>query len=1077
MSAALLSPMAAPRAPLEDPKFLFSAEARERIRQLPSTTPVPLFHSRSIGLVSPSASVTSSIYSASSSPVDPASVASQLHRPQPRSPHDASAWEQASQHVHGAHFAHPFGLHGYAGSSTSAYGHSAVYDAGGTYPATGSSNRAESGAQSAPFFASLAKHAPMLPLLPALSSGSPHPRLLPHSVGVYERFDKQWMSTPIPKALASHPMAIAHAEASRRREEWERAEEERRQRLLWEQQQTAAEGRGPDEGMPPAVKKTGAAKLGKRPALNSRRAPSALFATPSSSDGVFRTPLPRVKQRSAVSASSSSAQKRRIAPLRVDEKEGQKEDLVTEHKSADAKQHVSRSNPLASPRRSPPPDGDDTEDDDEREADAAETAGPDESGDDDNDTGEAADDGSGEGDAEDEDTDDATESRRPLPTPSADERTSNRMYPAASSTPAPSASSSSPLPLKPDLTLSRWFLHVKPSNPSASLLLKGLTPLNEPWVTGVVLERVNAHTLLTNSRRYVLVGAMDEDEMRAEGWDEAGLRAFVRGFPTDWRERVDKELERRAQRTFEYEEAAEAKEGRKRDVVAPSTAPSSARPHRSPAPLKTWKSEEWSEAETLRLVEAQLLHEATGGRALWRLVAADVGNDRTGEECRRRFEDVKREQQATIRLTEKAHASPSAVGVATSPHNNSPARRGKVDSATKPPSAPLHASRSSSSSAVTAKPRKPIPSPIKRTVKVKQKETPKEKSKEQPRPTPAKVKAPARRTSASYQTPLRVAPPSTPSTDSAAVNPHEIALSVSRRSGRAVIAPLKWWEMEREVNGVVMRGNVHLNSDEYRAALTEKEKRDRERRDDGGRWSSDERHALFLAYKATDPTESRFWEEVASRLHGRTADECQREFQALYPTPKRRGKRRPVPDDAVDEEKDGGADVEDDGARRARKRKRVTTLKREVRQALAQRDADHNGDDLFDSTPFKQNMDVAAPSHPSNRRALPDSTAETRAHDGDEVVLVGDAGYADAVVQRLVKERRKTRVNRGRVQEDERRRRDGEEEKRRQGDRFAETADEVRHNLRQLDQEQQRAREQRMDEMDDEDGDEGDESE
>ena len=73
------------------------------------------------------------------------------------------------------------------------------------------------------------------------------------------------------------------------------------------------------------------------------------------------------------------------------------------------------------------------------------------------------------------------------------------------------------------------------------------------------------------------------------------------------------------------------------------------------------------------------------------------------------------------------------------------------------------------------------------------------------------------------------------SAESTVVNPHELAHSVSRRSGRAVIAPLKWWENERKVNGVVVQG-PHVNVDEYQEALSAKERGDRERRgrEDGG---------------------------------------------------------------------------------------------------------------------------------------------------------------------------------------------------------------------------------------------------
>ena len=79
---------------------------------------------------------------------------------------------------------------------------------------------------------------------------------------------------------------------------------------------------------------------------------------------------------------------------------------------------------------------------------------------------------------------------------------SNRVYSASSAVPAPAwvpIPPSTPVPclsdpLKPDLSLTGWFLHIKPfssapPSPTSTVLLKGILPSNEPWVTGYVLER------------------------------------------------------------------------------------------------------------------------------------------------------------------------------------------------------------------------------------------------------------------------------------------------------------------------------------------------------------------------------------------------------------------------------------------------------------------------------------------------------------------------------------------------------------------------------------------------------------
>ena len=1010
-------------------KFLFSAEARDRIRQLPSSTPVPLFHSRTPGGLSPSdASVTSSIYS-SATQQDSASAAlsSHLHRPHPRSPHDAAAWDPSLRQPTPSH---PF--HSFNGSG---YPHPLAYD-GVHYPLAPPPARPESTPHSAPFFASLAKHAP-LPVLPSHSAShtpSPYGRPL-HSVAVYAEFDKAWMRTPLPKSVANHPMAIAHAEASMQREEWERQQVERLRREEW-QRATAEEAvtatPGTDATPSSTAKKAGAAKLGKRPALPSRRAPSAVFSspTPASADTAFRTPLPRAKQRPPV-PQSSSTQKRRIAPMQVEGDGETKEAMQAPHTAETSRSapRPAQSTPLPSARESFVIDDQLTDDEDEAgqhpdSADIEEDAGDAEQADTDED--EYAEEVDAAADEEELEADELPVKLSPVK-----QRLSNRIYqssgpPAAERPPAalaPEAEASPPL--KPDLTLTRWFLHLKPSiapSSTPTVLLKGLTPANEPWVTGYVIQRLDACTLLTKTRRYLLAGHMDEDEMQLEGWDESGLRAFHPGFPLDWEERLQQEAERRANEAFDYEnEEADDEEVKE---VAASRPGLSSRPHRSPAPVKAWKSSQWSEAETLRLVEAQLLHEGKEGKALWPLVAAAVGNDRTVEECRRKFEEVKREQQTTIRITQRAHPTtpPTSMAAAAPRRDADPKHKPKKPTPPKPKSRPP-----STPAASSTKPTKSATASI--------------KSKPKPKTPQAKATPSAARVARGGVRDGELEPSVT--------NPHDLAVAVSRRSGRAVIAPLKWWETEREINGVVLKG-AQVDVRQYHEALSAKERR--EQMDRSSRWTKEERSELFVAYREVDPTEPHFWEEVASRIADRNADECQREFQAMYPTPKRR-KRRTLALPADDEkEAEEGAEVEEEQQTRKR-RKRVTTMKRELRQALVQRDAEHGADDLFDSTPYKDNAAIAA-QHP-HRRKLPASVNMDvdEGDDGEEELLVGDVRLADAVVQRLVKERRKTRTNLTRAREEEKKRRTEEQMKERQGDRFAESAEDVEAQLKALDDE------------------------
>ena len=1042
-SGVLLSPAGTQRvlsSDLSNPKFLFSAEARERIRHLPSTTPVPLFHPHSHlgGGLSPS----NSVYSTTSSalPSLPSTSSSHLHRPQPRSPHDTSAWDTPIP-THTPHSAYPH--QSYLPGGPLPYSHPPPYE-GGQYPHV-TSSRPDSTPRSAPFFASLAKHAP-LPVLPSHSlTPSPYPRPL-HSVAVYAEFDKAWMRTPLPKSVASHPMAIAHAEASRRREEWEMAEEQRQREEEWQRGGGVVGGdeEREAEATPAPVKKGGAAKLGKRPALSSRRNPSALFSSPipSSADPAFRTPAPRGRPRQP-SVQAASTEKRRITPLKVDSFEEQKEAESRGEQTAEVLPRLpprpSHATPHSPPRSTAIVEG---EADDEVVDQSLSPSADAEEIDNDSDLGDTG---------EEHTESDAEEAVEPPAHPeklSPVKRrvSSNRVYqPIAPAVSACPPSPPLPSPLKPDLTLTGWFLHLKPSTSSASpssastVLLKGVTPTGEPWVTGYVIDRIDSTTLLTKSRRYLLAGQMDEEAMQDEGWDESGLRAFSEGFPQDWQMRVQQEVDRRADEIFSYNEEEKEEESELvKEVVEPSERPSS-RPHRSPAPVKVWKSSHWTETETLRLVEAQLLHEGEEGKEMWKEVAAAVRNDRTWEECRRKFEEVKREQQATISFAQRPHITPP-----TPPH--------------KPRSAPhltpeniplLHRDRADIKAKkstpppvlVTSSLSTPAPPPSRKAFS---KATPAAK----PRPKTPKSKA----TPSAARARSRVESIQS-SAEPSVTNPHDMAVTVSRRSGRAVIAPLKWWETEREVNGVVVKG-ARLDVGEYHSALNAKERRERETRE-GDRWTREARVDLFLAYRDVDPTEPNFWEEVATRIPGLqcTAEECQREFQALYPTPKRRKRSAPAVDSMAEE---GG---EEEGQKR--KRKRVTTKKRELREALARRDAVHGEDDLFDSTPYKTNKAVAAEPAPQRRGAHGVSMGEQDGAEGKEAdqVLVGNVEVADAVVQRLVVERRKTKTNMHRAREEEQQRREDDEARRRHEERLSDVTKEVELQLKALDEERQQMEE------------------
>ena len=693
--------------------------------------------------------------------------------------------------------------------------------------------------------------------------------------------------------------------------------------------------------------------------------------------------------------------------------------------------------------------------------------------------------------------------------------------------------------LKEELSLTDWFLHCKlDAALRARLICKGTNSAGEPWVSGYVTARLQPRLLLTKSRRYRLQGRMDEQEMQREGWSSDSRAAFKDGLPVDWETRLDREMLRKRQAEDGDDEPAEAEavSGRKQggqredDSSVQQAEPSAfrvSRPRRSPAPLKLWKSSEWSEAELLRLVEAQLeLDGEQDGRQLWASVAGAVGNGRTGEECRRKFEEFKREQQTSIahaaqQQTEKEakeeeeredqdedaveEADSDSDGGKQSEGENDKGEEEAIDSdeareekAKARPKQP-RARKTSSSAASRARntARKPKPKP--------QQSQPQPPRRQAPEKQTAKSKPPSRPPARpSPRTPVRIA--EAPMSH-LAVSLLTVAHAVSRRSGRALMAPLRYWELEREVNGVVVRG-WDIDDLQYRRAREEVERSHRQMRqdDDGddcsrtaeaareegrlrraaaGKWRQEEKALLWTVYRELEPTTPFFWSEVSRRLGGwRSAEDCQAQLQQMFPTPKKRGKRkqpeRKEPQQA--EEEAGGAQqsaLEADAAGGKRKRKRATTRKREIRQALEARDAEHGGDDLFNSTPFKHDRGLAADGADSSTAAAASSTSQPQQQRGaaasssraavpaaeqdedeeDGVVFPGDPSLADVTVQRVMKGRRRVRAQVGEMLEAEKRRRreaaalqDEEEEDERAG-------------LQRLEDERQERRQQAEDEM------------
>ena len=302
---------------LDDPKYLFSAEAREAIKRYPSMTPVPIFHHQphhaptsqsNSQLTSPSALSNSTSLSSSAQPLDHRSMASAsssymstgLIRPQPRSPHDAESWDSTAS----------LGAHSPFQQTYGAYPHYQTPHAHMTVlPSSTSLPQSPSSAirPTAPFFASLAKHSSL-----RLASPSPARPYFPAAVSVYGQFDSAvWQRTPLPKSLSGHPMAVAQSEARRQREEWERENKrlwelehereellrrgEERQRMQQEMHMRAMQAQDDaaqqQQHTPVLVKRGNAAAIGSRPSLSIRRSPQL------AADAGFVTPAAKPRRR------------------------------------------------------------------------------------------------------------------------------------------------------------------------------------------------------------------------------------------------------------------------------------------------------------------------------------------------------------------------------------------------------------------------------------------------------------------------------------------------------------------------------------------------------------------------------------------------------------------------------------------------------------------------------------------------------------------------------------------------------------------------------------------------------------
>ena len=722
-----------------------------------------------------------------------------------------------------------------------------------------------------------------------------------------------------------------------------------------------------------------------------------------------------------------------------------------------------------------------------------------------------------------------------------------------------------PAGLKPDMSLTRWYFHIQQHNPPnpPRITIKGTHATEGAWSSGYVLdrERTTGRVLLTSSRRYVLHSDMDAVEMEREGWSERMRRACLDGLPVEWRDWLVREGEQRLQDQREKEakrvsfDFADTEEKEEHEPIADKVQdeekeeeehePTShkrlsplIRARRSPAPVR---HSEWWEDELMRLVEAvsvqtadtdndsRISHSASSSDIveLWKRVAEEVGGGRRWEDCKRKFEEVKQEQSKSIKETEKKMEKEKRFDErreerkSQEKQNASSSKKTdkKESSHQQKPAISLH--KTNKRSLIT--PAAAISSEStseKKTVSKDKADRKKPRQQEKAAVVADDEKGQITNSSTVKKRTIKPKPPSTTllssislptpappaaSVEHAVINPHDMAYTHTRRSGRAVMAPLKHWELEREVNGVILRGFQH-GGEAIRRVLTEKEQMERHTHNthtvpaqhyteakgrlagQGGvkkkLWSSDEREQLRLAYMWVEPSERGFWVSVSRFMAGRTADECQAEYDKLFPTPKRRGKRKAndtqhdnehaeAEDEAKDDAKNQDEEGEEEGGARPKKRKRQTTIKREIRQALDSRQQQHSGDDLFDSTPYKHNTDLTHTIQPHTtthhtKRPQPQTHSPDAQETGGSLLFAGDPALADLHVQRITKERRRARAHKGKAVQAEKRRQGAAEERSRLGERVAEGVSEMRLGVRRLEDEDEERKQALMDEMDDE---------
>lgn len=122
-------------------------------------------------------------------------------------------------------------------------------------------------------------------------------------------------------------------------------------------------------------------------------------------------------------------------------------------------------------------------------------------------------------------------------------------------------------------------------------------------------------------------------------------------------------------------------------------------------------------------------------------------------------------------------------------------------------------------------------------------------------------------------------------------------------------------------------------------------------------WSSEEVAALKRARVLTNPAFRNYWALIASQVPGRTAAECQAHAEFLGGASITVGAAGGAGGSNAGA---NGDEDDEDEAPTARRRMGQLTKKRLVRDILSKRDNAHDGDDAFQSTPFKRRTLLSA---------------------------------------------------------------------------------------------------------------------